>query len=135
MIERRTNKTPFVAVASSVIRSGGLTPEELGLYACMAAKPDNWEFVDFVLARECGTTPQEIRRILNGLERKGYVRERSGRHGAVWDFFETAKLPERTPELKAEGERTLSNTEMAQRFFDQAKKLAAIRDLNRAIRH
>ena len=33
MIERRTNKTPFVAVASSVIRSGGLTPEELGLYA------------------------------------------------------------------------------------------------------
>lgn len=158
MITRRTQFKPFVAIGTDIIYRGGLQPEELGVYAAMASKPDNWDFNEQVMARELHLSQTEIHRILKALERKGYVRERMGRFGVTWDFYETSYLipqqkqqvipgpkPKEEPQPKAEAkpeeqtqddgeEPQLSGEEMAQRFFEHAKKLAAMRDLNRAIR-
>ena len=90
MIERSNEKTPYTAIKNKVLRSGFLALEELGLYAVMLSKPDNWEFSEFVLARELGTAQKEIHGILKRLEQKGFVRERSGRYGTVWDLFEVS---------------------------------------------
>ena len=79
MIQRNNEKTPFTAIKNKVLFSGLLTLEELGLYAVMLSKPVNWEFSEFVLARELKTTPGEIRYLLKRLEQKGFARERSGR--------------------------------------------------------
>ena len=94
MIERTHNRTLFTAVRIDVLRSGLLTAEEIGLYTLMLSRPDNWEFSEFVLARELGTTPTDVRSILKRLEQKGFARERKGRYGTVWDLYElSAQLP------------------------------------------
>ena len=99
MIERSNEKTPYTAIKNKVLRSGFLALEELGLYAVMLSKPDNWEFSEFVLARELGTSQKEVHGILKRMEQKGFVRERSGRYGTVWDLFEMSEqLPDRAIE-------------------------------------
>ena len=87
--------SPFAMIKIDVLRSGLLTLEELGLYVMMLSRPDNWEFSEFVLARELGTTPREVHDLLKRLERKGFARERQGRYGTVWDLFELSEQLQR----------------------------------------
>ena len=153
MITRRTQFKPFTTVGTDIIFRGGMTPEELGVYTAMSAKPDNWDFNEQVLARELHISQAEVHRILKGLERKGYVRERMGRFGATWDFYETPfmrpdpapKIPEpETPAAAKEPEQSdkpsLPNgdrytaEEKGRMLMDFAKQLAARHDLNRVIR-
>ena len=99
MIQRNNEKTPFTAIKNKVLFSGLLTLEELGLYAVMLSKPVNWEFSEFVLARELKTTPEEIRYLLKRLEQKGFARERRGRYGPVWDLYEISdQIPKGSPQ-------------------------------------
>ena len=94
MIQRANNKSPFTMIKIDVLRSGLLTIEELGLYVMMLSRPDNWEFNEFVLSRELGTTQREVHDLLQRLERKGFARERKGRYGTVWDLYELSdQLP------------------------------------------
>ena len=96
MIQRANNKSPFTMIKIDVLRSGLLTLEEIGLYVMMLSRPDNWEFNEFVLSRELGTTQREVHDLLKRLERKGFARERKGRYGTVWDLFELSEqLPMR----------------------------------------
>ena len=155
MITRRKQFKPFAPIGTDVIYHGNLTPEELGIYVAMAAKPDSWEFNEQVMARELQVSQEEIHRLLLKLERKGYTRSRTGRYGLTWDFFESPcpvilpnvqpkrEAPQEQPKPEApkipgpkqeEGEEKLTHEEMAQKFFDLAKELAKKRDLNRAIR-
>ena len=92
MIQRANNNSPFAMIKIDVLRSGLLTLEELGLYTVMLSRTDNWEFSEFVLARELGMTPGEVHDILKRLERKGFTRERMGRRGSVWDLYELSDL-------------------------------------------
>ena len=151
MIERQKKGTPFVRIASAVIRRGGLKLEELGLYSVMAAKPDNWEFNEQAMARELHLSEMEIHRMLESMERKGYVRRHASRYGPAWDFFETpcpiaqkteplSKEPEQKepegeePSDRTDGEaREMTREQKAQVFFDLAKQLAQNRDMNRSI--
>ena len=167
MIERNNEKMPYTIIKNRVLNSGFLTLEELGLYIVMLSKPDNWEFSEFVLARELGTTPSDVHGILKRLEQKGFTRERKGRYGTVWDLFELSdQLPAHSPVRRRnytipqdtakamierlmsaekavnqpiseepveqivaspdEGERTMTNEEMAKVFFAQAEKLRKI---------
>ena len=91
MIQRANIRSPFAMIRIDVLRSGFLTLEELGLYMVMLSRPDNWEFSEFVLARELGTTPRTVHDLLKRLEGKGFARERKGRHGTVWDLFELSE--------------------------------------------
>lgn len=153
MIQRRNKDERFIPVTSRLIRDREISTEAVGVFARMAAKPDNWEFNEFAMANELHLPRESVRRILLELERKGFVRQRHGRYGTVWDLYESpdpsaavtktaaSETPEpaapRTgiimPEPLKEGE-VLTPEERGQRLMDFAKKLAANRDLNRAIR-
>jgi hypothetical protein len=135
MIERNENRGLFTRISNAVLRDPSMSAEELGLYASMLSRPDNWEFSEYVLSKQFGTTPQEIRRILLSLERKGYTRERRGRYGPVWDLFERPEKPQPAPQppepaaAPAE-EHTLTSEEIGQRLIDHAnylRRLAAER--------
>ena len=92
MIERNPDREPYTAVKNRIIYQGGLTPEELGLYTNMLSRPVDWEFNEFVLAREFSVSVGQIRRLLESLAAKGYTRERKGRYGPVWDLYERSIL-------------------------------------------
>lgn len=147
MIERDPKREPYTAVRNRIIYSEGLSLEELGLYTAMLSRPVNWDFSEFVLARDFSVPASRIRSILESLAKKGYTRERKGRYGTVWDLFEqpaqrnvsaevmdliaktakAASMPKPSaPKQETEPEppkRTLSDGQMAQAFFDQAEKL------------
>ena len=94
MVYKAKEKALFAPIRIDVLRSGMLTAEEIGLYATMLSRTENWEFSEFVLARELKTTPEEIRHLLKRLEQKGFTRERRGRYGTVWDLYELSdQLP------------------------------------------
>lgn len=94
MIHRTNRKTPYAAIKIDVLRNGKLSADELGLYTLMMSRTDSWEFSAFVLARELGTSPNEVQDILCRLEQKGFTQQRRGKYGPVWDLYE---LPDRIP--------------------------------------
>ena len=114
MIQRANIRSPFAMIRIDVLRSGFLTLEELGLYMVMLSRPDNWEFSEFVLARELGTTPRTVHDLLKRLEGKGFARERKGRHGMVWDLFE---LSEQLPKGEQRKDHTVPQR-VAKAFVD-----------------
>ena len=144
MIYRDENRGFFTRLSNEVLRMPVMTLNELGLYAVMLSRPDNWEFSDYVLSKQLGISTGEVQILLRGLERKGYVRQRMGRNGAVWDLYEkpaqkTAPLkPEQTdpepaqirteptPETTAADdpdESGWTREQIAQGLFEQAEKL------------
>ena len=152
MIQRRDRDERFTPITSRLIRDKEISTEAVGVFARMAIKPDNWEFNEFAMANELRLPRESVHVILLELERKGYVRQRRGRYGTVWDLYESPDTPTAShslaveplepiparpgvimPEPLKEGEQ-LTPEEMGQRLKDFAKKLAANRDLNRAIR-
>ncbi len=97
MIKRLEQRSQYVLLSCAVVRFGGLTPEELGLYVMMLVRPDHWDFYEKILAKEAEMTPERILEILRSMERKGFVLERSGRFGRFWDLIE---MPERVAEAE-----------------------------------
>lgn len=117
MIKRTTNQSPFAMIKIDVLRSGMLTADEIGLYTLMMSRTDNWEFSEFVLARELHTNPSEVRQLLKRLEQKGFTRERKGKYGPVWDLFELSdQLPQRR--YKTCGDYTVPQ-DVAEAFVDR----------------
>ncbi len=92
MIFRSKERKQFTRIPQSVLNIRVFTLEELGLYTAMLSKPNNWEFSEYVLSRDFHTTPDDIHRVLKRLELKGFVRERPGRNGRVWDLYEESSL-------------------------------------------
>ena len=88
MIVRNELRKQFTKVDTELARNGTFRPEELGLYVTMLSHTDNWDFHEKALARELGTTPEEIRAILLRLETKGFAVSRTSRYGVTWDLIE-----------------------------------------------
>lgn len=88
MIIRNEHRKQFTKVDTELARNGTFRPEELGLYVTMLSHTDNWDFHEKALARELGTTPEEIRAILLRLEMKGFAVSRTSRYGLTWDLIE-----------------------------------------------
>jgi DNA-binding MarR family transcriptional regulator len=99
MVERLKERSQYVQICNAVVRFGGLTLSELGLYSLMLVRPDHWDFYATALAKETGLSKGEIVTMLRNMERKGFVRERAGRYGNCWDLFE---VPERVAKAAAE---------------------------------
>ena len=151
MIYRNRNRRQFTAVPYEIIQSNQLSLDELGLYTAMLSRPDNWEFSEFELSHSLHMTPSAIISLLTSLSLKGFTQQRRGRYGTVWDLYECPEAPARkslpseqavrliaetakaasvpkpsVPKPETEPDppkRTLTNEQMAQAFFDQAKKL------------
>lgn len=156
MIVRNEHRKQFTKVDTELARNGTFRPEELGLYVTMLSHTDNWDFHEKALARELGTTPEEIRAILLRLEMKGFAVSRTGRYGVTWDLIEKPeeiKEDEKFPPQEEDGiwivkqtplkrhdageeyadasqdqkeEQTLTSDEMAQAFFKKAEELRRI---------
>ena len=101
MITRNKNKGMFTAISTSFLRDPKMELEEIGLFAVMLSRPDNWEFNEFVLARDLAVPASRIRSILESLEKKGYTKERKGKRGVVWDLFETPNAHRSAPSEEA----------------------------------
>ncbi len=153
MIVRSNEHRQYVLIRHAVIRYGGLTLPELGLYMVMMIRPDHWAFHEKTLAKERNLDPEEIRRLLKGLESKGFTQERVGPYGRYWDLYElpghvaeaarnAAKENDEGPKEKASvpeppaatepsaatepAEQDFTNEEMARFFYDQAAELRKI---------
>lgn len=144
MVVRMHHRKMYVPLSVEAARFSGMQPEQLGVYACMLAHPDGWEFREDLLAKELGVSEQRIGEILRTLCKMGFTRKRTGRFGQIWDLYEApqgndrdrennaGELPEKRdpdPSVKKDpasgqaGKRTLTSEQMAQVFFDKAAEL------------
>ncbi len=144
MIVRMKHRRMYVPLSVKAARFSGMQPEELGVYACMLAHPDGWEFREDLLAKELGVSKQRIGEILQTLCKMGFTRMRMGRLGQIWDLYEAPRADDCVPETSAPeqtekqkpappfkngpadgqaGKRTLTNEQMARVFFEKAAEL------------
>lgn len=150
MIVRNPIKKQYTKIDTRMARNGTFRPDELGLYTAMLAHSDNWDFSEKALSRETAWTGEEIRGILLRLEKKGFVRQRVTRFGAVWDLIEdpTQKIdpqtgeiitvhgddpdahkdvpPEKLEQPPAPEAPMMAPEVMAQMFFDKAEELRKV---------
>ena len=149
MIERNKHRGTYTRIENSILRGTLLTLDELGLYAVMLSRPDNWEFSEYALSRQLSVPAAEIRRILLSLAEKGFARERRGRYGTVWDLFEpscipsarnkkadpvseSAGKPDRDANPSAGADRPMTREEIGQRLIDYSRELRKIAEARKA---
>ena len=88
MIYRDKHRKYYTCISNDLLRNTSLTMCERALLAVMLTLPDDWNFCESVLAKELQVPASEIGALLQSLERKGYVKRRTGRYGVVWDLYE-----------------------------------------------
>ena len=99
MIQRDKNRGYYTRIANAVLRDASLNLRERGLLSTMLSRPDNWDFSEFVLAKELSVPAPEVRALLEALERKGYVKMRLIRGGTVWDAYEKPEPKSFRPDM------------------------------------
>ena len=96
----------YTVISNVTLQNSTLNPDELGVLCHCLSHNDNWRFYNNVLAKTFNVSDEKMRKILKGLENKGFLirstlREKGKFGETIYTFYEISQNKQEVHHFKS----------------------------------